>query len=154
MMRARTTTKTVSAMELQAGFEKEPDQDIARIGLSMPLSLFHQKNEEKKIAALSIAQERFSLEKYRRKLALQKEQLHKERKRLLEIIGENRQLLSQQQKMLHMFEEGYKIANVNLLELQNIKNRLIQTHKAQIALQKALDTNTITQNYLNGVYND
>jgi cobalt-zinc-cadmium efflux system outer membrane protein len=53
-----------------------------------------------------------------------------------------------------MFEDAYKIANVNLLELQNIKNRVIQTKEALIKIQTAIDQNTITTNYIAGAYNE
>lgn len=154
LAKTRTETKTVETYELLAEYEKEPDQDIMRLGISLPVALFHQKNEEKKIASLSIQQEVYSLEKYRQTLSLKREKLQKEYHILQEIQLENHRLLKEQKNLLTMFEEGYKIANINLLELQNIKNALIQTKKEQITLQIELEQNIIYQNYLNGAYND
>jgi cobalt-zinc-cadmium efflux system outer membrane protein len=152
--KTRTSTKTIDSYELLAEYEQEPEQNIIRLGISLPMPLFHQKDEEKKIAALAIQEKHYTLEKFQQKLSLLKEKYIKEHLLLQELQRNNQHLLKEQKKMLEMFEEGYKIANINLLELQNIKNALIQTQKEQITIQTELDQNIIYQNYLNGAYHD
>lgn len=152
--RAATQTQTVTAFGLKAEYEKEPDQDIVRVGVSLPLGIFNRKHEEKAIARLALANRNFTRQKLQARFALLRKKLSGELSVLEPLSRQNATLLEAQQKMLGLFEEGYKIANINLLELQNIKNSLIQTRKEQIDIQKALDLNTIKQNYLNGAYND
>jgi len=62
--------------------------------------------------------------------------------------------LKVQEKLLKMFEDGYKIASINLLELQNIKNQMIKTEESIIKIKSTLDVNTISINYITGAYNE
>jgi len=55
---------------------------------------------------------------------------------------------------MRMYEDGYKIANVNLLALQDAKKRLVDTKERLIKVKIELDRNAIIQNYLQGHYND
>ena len=57
-------------------------------------------------------------------------------------------------ELLKMFEEGYKIANINLLELQDIKNKVIETKERLIQIKTALNQNAIITNYMQGNYNE
>jgi len=153
-MRAQTTTKIVPSIQLEAEFEKEPEQDITRLGIGVPLPLFNRKAEEKEIAKLSVQKERFTLKKFRQKLFMKRKKLYEMRKYLKDLKQSNSNLIAEHRQLLKSFQEGYKIANINLLELQSVKRELIKVQKRQIAIQKALDANTINLNYLNGAYND
>ncbi|MDQ7069126.1 MAG: hypothetical protein Q9M40_14850 [Sulfurimonas sp.] len=53
-----------------------------------------------------------------------------------------------------MYEEGYKIANTSLLQLQDIKNKVIQTREQIIQTDTALNKNAIYTNYNQGNYNE
>ncbi len=66
----------------------------------------------------------------------------------------DQEILEDEKELLTMFEDGYRIANVNLLALQDIKNRLIETKARLIRIKIELDRNVINRNYLQGNYND
>jgi hypothetical protein len=53
-----------------------------------------------------------------------------------------------------MYEDGYKIANIKLIELQTLKSQMIETQQKAIALQRQIDTNIINYNYNAGAYNE
>ena len=53
-----------------------------------------------------------------------------------------------------MYEDGYKIANINLVELQLIKNQMISTKEKLIEIQTQKEKNIIGYNYLTGAYNE
>ena len=72
----------------------------------------------------------------------------------MELMSKNTTTLKTQEKLLKMFEDSYKIANVNLLELQIIKNKTIKTEEFIIKIKSALNINTINTNYTTGTYND
>jgi cobalt-zinc-cadmium efflux system outer membrane protein len=57
-------------------------------------------------------------------------------------------------ELLNMFQDAYKIANINLLELQDIKNKVIETKQRLIKIQTALNQNAIISNYIQGSYNE
>ncbi len=152
--KARVDSRKVTSFSLFTEYEKEPDQDIVRAGIRLPVALFNRGEAERKIASLSIRQRTYAIERYKAKNAILQKRLRRERTLLLRLRDDTRQLLREQRSMLKMLEEGYKIANVNLLELQEVKNSMIQTRKRSIEIATKLDLNTIRQNYLNGVYND
>jgi cobalt-zinc-cadmium efflux system outer membrane protein len=53
-----------------------------------------------------------------------------------------------------MYEDGYEISNINLLQLQDIKNRVIETKRTLIQIHTALNQNAIYTNYTQGSYNE
>ena len=53
-----------------------------------------------------------------------------------------------------MYKDGYKIANINLLQLQDIKNKVIETKRVLIKIQTAFNQNAIYTNYSKGSYNE
>ncbi len=68
--------------------------------------------------------------------------------------SKNKETLKTQIKLLEMFEDAYKIASINLLELQNVKNRVIKTKESLIKIHTALNQNAIFTNYIAGAYNE
>ena len=63
-------------------------------------------------------------------------------------------LINAQQELLLMYEDGYKIANINLVELQLIKNQMIRTQEKLIDINRQKENNIIEYNYLTGAYNE
>lgn len=141
-------------VNLNAEFEKEPEQDIYRVGVGIPLAIFNKKDEESSIAMLEAKQLSHLSALEKKSINLQLKQLSFENSALLDLKKSNEKILKDEEELLGMFQEGYKIANVNLLELQDIKNRLIKTQEQLINIRTAQERNIITQNYLLGDYNE
>jgi len=147
-------SETFKSYELTAGFEKEPEQSILRVGISLPLPLQHNRAEEKTLAKLKMQQ-----------LILDKEQLllsnHNNKKMLKSAINERTQqyqalklVKKEQQSLTNLLTEGYQIAQGSLFELMLSKNRLIQTKKQLLQTQKEINMQNIALCYLQGAYND
>ncbi|MDT8339183.1 MAG: TolC family protein [Sulfurimonas sp.] len=141
-------------VNLNAEFEKEPEQNIYRVGVAIPLAIFNKKDEESSIATLEAKQLSHLSALEEKSINLQLKQLSFENSALLNLKKSNEKILKDEEELLGMFQEGYKIANVNLLELQDIKNRLIKTQEQLINIRTAQERNIITQNYLLGDYNE
>ncbi|MCK9491011.1 MAG: TolC family protein [Sulfurimonas sp.] len=144
----------VKWVDISAEYENEPDQDVFRVGASIPLAIFNDSKQEMQIAKLEADKTHFLIENQEAKLSIEIKRLNKQRDLLLLLKSKNEKTLKTQIKLLDMFEDGYKIASINLLELQNIKNRVIQTKESLIEIETSLSKNIITNNYLIGVYND
>lgn len=144
----------IEDVNLYAEYESESSQSVARIGVSLPLALFNTRSQEKQIAQLKIKQTNLIIEENNTQLALQKSKMKKQREKLLSLKEKNSKILISELELLKMFQEGYRIANINLLELQNIQNRVIETKKRLINIKTALNQNAITSNYILGNYND
>ncbi|EQB40627.1 hypothetical protein M947_02130 [Sulfurimonas hongkongensis] len=141
-------------IDINAQYESEPDQDIFRVGASIPLAIFNTSKEERRIAKLEADKAQLLIQNQEAKLSTEMSRLKKQRDLLLLLKSKNEQTLKTQIELLEMFEDGYKIASVNLLELQNIKNRVIKTKESLIKIETTLNQNIITNNYLLGAYND
>jgi len=153
---AKATLKSnrVEWIDLFAEFESEPNQNISRVGVNFPLTLFNTKSEEVQIAKLQSKRTTLLIKNQTTKLSLKFSQLSKERSSLALLQKKSEKILLSEEELLKMFQDGYRIANINLLQLQDIKNRLISTKRDLIEIQAALDTNAILQNYNQGYYND
>jgi len=151
---AEVNSNAVEWASLFAEYEVEPEQEIARIGLSIPLAVFNTKSQEKTIASLEAKKSALLVSNETRKLDIETKRLNSQRDTLRILKSQNENILTTQNELLEMFQEGYKIANINLLELQDIKNKLIQTKEDLIQIQSSLDQNTIYTNYLQGSYNE
>ncbi|MDY0233399.1 MAG: TolC family protein [Sulfurimonas sp.] len=141
-------------IDLSAEYESELDQDIFRVGASIPFAIFNSSKEERQIAKLEADKATLLIQNQETKLSIEISRLQKQRDLLLLLKSKNKEILKTQIELLEMFEDGYKIASVNLLELQNIKNRVIKTKESLIKIETAQNQNIITNNYLVGAYND
>ena len=141
-------------MNLYAEYEAEPDQSIARVGIKIPLAVFNTKTEEKRIADLQEKQSGLLLQNQRITLSNNLARLKKELLILQSVVSSTQKLYNSQKELLKMYEDGYKIANINLIELQNIKNQMIQTKEKEITLQNKINKNIVIYNYEVGEYND
>jgi cobalt-zinc-cadmium efflux system outer membrane protein len=150
----KVNINSVEWMNVFAELENEPNQDIYRVGLNFPLTFFNNRSEEKTIS--SIKAKRFGLlaEDENRGLHVEMIRLKKERNTLEKLEKNSKKILKTEIRLLNMYEDGYKIANINLLQLQDIKNRLIETKKSLIYINTALQKNAIYTNYNQGSYSE
>lgn len=154
LSQAMLNTNKVEWMNVFAELENEPDQDITRIGINFPLAVFNTKSQEVQIAKLQAARSGLLIDNQQRQLSIDMSRLQKERSSLNILQDKNQEILTSEEELLKMYQDGYKIANFNLLQLQDIKNKLIQTKRSLIQIKTALDQNAITSNYNQGLYND
>jgi cobalt-zinc-cadmium efflux system outer membrane protein len=151
---AQLNTNKVTSLDLNLAYEKEPDQDIYRFGISVPLAVFNTKDQERQLAKLQAKQSQILLSYTEKKLDFQTLSLEKKRELLLKLKTDNLKTLEHQKELLSMFEDAYKIAKTNFIALQNIKNNLIKTQESLIQTNIALQKNAIELNYLYGAYNE
>jgi len=152
--KAKLNANKIEWMNLYAEYEAEPDQSIARVGIKIPLAVFNTKTEEKRIADLQEKQSGLLLQNQRITLSNNLARLKKELLILQSVVSSTQKLYNSQKELLKMYEDGYKIANINLIELQNIKNQMIQTKEKEITLQNKINKNIVIYNYEVGEYND
>jgi cobalt-zinc-cadmium efflux system outer membrane protein len=69
---------TLENIELFSEMEVEPDQDIFRVGVSIPLSIFHDKSEEKQLGKIAIHNQKLTIASQERALGLELSQLQEE----------------------------------------------------------------------------
>ena len=140
--------------ELNTELEKEPDQSIFRLGVSIPLAINHDRSQERMLAKLQ--QNQVALERQQLAVTLknQKQMLQSAIKELTAQYHALQNLQKEQQELTALLQEGYTISKGSLFELMTAKNRLIQTRKALLQTQKTINEKKIELRFLQGAYND
>lgn len=154
LSKAQLLENKVQWLNLYGEYEKEPDQNILRVGIEVPLAVFNTKKEERSLAKLKAQQSVLMVENEKRLLSHTLRALQEGRTALEQLLISTQELYLSQRELLGMYEDGYKIANVNLLELQSIKNEMIQTQEKKIQLEKKIQQNIVQHNYVTGAYNE
>lgn len=150
----RLYSNKIEWVNLYAEYEGKPNDDIYRVGLNIPLALFNTKKEERQKALLEAKRAKLLAENSSRSLSIRLKALKKERTLLYELVQRFEAGLKDGEELLGLFEEGYRIANVNIVQLQQVKAALIKTKASLIEARAKLELNIIETNYLQGKYND
>jgi cobalt-zinc-cadmium efflux system outer membrane protein len=145
---------SIESIEFFSELEKEPDQDIFRVGVSIPLPTFNTKNEEKQLEKIKIANQTLRIVNQERLLLLEIEQLKSENSQLEQLKQRNQSLISSQEELFNMYQQSYRIAKVNLLKLQQIKEQRIINQEKILESNFAIEQNNIKINYLQGAYSE
>ena len=151
---AEVSSNKIEWLNVYAEYENEPDQDIARVGVSIPLAIFNTKSQEKQIALLEAKKSDLLVSNEMKKVSVELRRLQNERKSLTAMASKYQKLITDEMQLLEMFQKAYKISNINLLSLQDIKNKVVKTKEALINIQTALNENAILTNYIQGNYNE
>ena len=144
----------VEKVNIYGGVEKEPDQSILRLGLSLPLPLLHQKKEERQLAKLRLQQLGIEQRQYENEIANTRQSLKASLSSLIHAYRENRQLVREQRSIVRLLQEGYKLSGEKLFELVSEQKRLIDNQKSLLNLEKEINQLHITLRYIQGYYNE
>ena len=150
----RMNESSINTYSLQAGIEKEPDQSIFRLGVSIPLPVRNNKEEEKALARLKMQQLQLDSAQLEIDLHAKKLMLKSSIKEL-SAQYEALTILKREQKSLNaLLLEGYKISQGSIFEMMNTKNKRIQTQKSLLQTQKIINNQKIELRFIQGYYND
>jgi cobalt-zinc-cadmium efflux system outer membrane protein len=145
---------SIESIEFFSELEKEPDQDIFRVGVSIALPMFNVKSEERQLEKIKIANQALRMVNQERLLLLEIEQLKSENSQLEQLKQRNQSLISSQEELFNMYQQSYRIAKVNLLKLQQIKEQRIINQEKILESNFAIEQNNIKINYLQGAYSE
>jgi outer membrane protein TolC len=145
---------SVESIEFFSELEKELDQDIFRVGVSIALPTFNVKSEERQLEKIKIANQTLRIVNQERLLLLEIEQLKSENSQLEQLKQSNESLISSQEELFNMYQQSYRIAKVNLLKLQQIKEQRIINQEKILESNFAIEQNNIKINYLQGAYSE
>ena len=145
---------TMQSIQLFSEIEVEPDQDIFRVGVSIPLPMFNKNSQEKQLAKIAINNQKLALASAKRSLDLELLQLQSEIEEKELVKANYEALVEEQNRLLEMYQLGYKLAKVNLLKLSNIKKELLKTKENLLVTSFSIEKNIIKINYLKGAYHE
>lgn len=147
-------SNTIDSFDIYYSYSQEPDQDVNKVGISVPLPIWNIKSQEGKIAKLQAQKTDLLVEKEKQQAFMEYEKLIKERDLLEKLQIENENVLKLQTQTLEMLIEKLKISQISIIDIQNAKAKLIQTMTDIINIKTALNQNAIFINYIQGEYND
>lgn len=147
-------SNTFDSFNLTASYDNEPDQTVNRIGIGIPLPIFNNKSQERKIAILENKRNQLLILNRNTQLNRELMKLHKQRDSLKIQLKNNKEVLKMKNQLLEMYIEKYKISQASILELQTVKNSIVQKKKELIQTKSALNINAINLNYLQGSLNE
>jgi len=145
---------SIDSVEVFSELEREPDQSVFRVGVSIALPTFNLNNEEKQLEKINIANQKLLSRNQENILTIQIEQLKAENQELEQLKEGYQSLIESQEKLFEMYQKSYAIAKVNLLKLQQIKEKRIQNQKKILENSFAIEQNIIKINYLQGAYSE
>lgn len=154
VLEAGVYSHKVEGIDLVVEYEKEDDQNIARIGVNIPLAVLNQRSQERRAALLRAEESKLLFENQSSYNDTEIRRLTSERSSLQKLKAKNEDMLNTELELSAMLEESYDISNVNLLRLYEMKDRVVSTKKELIHVKSALNQNTIKLNYLRGGYNE
>jgi len=152
--KAKLNSNQLEWIALRAEYEKEPDQDIYRVGVNIPLVIFNSKQEEQKIAKIQTKRTALLVEQKEHSNAVELQKTLHLLQKLTTLQQSTKALKNAQNELLIMYEDGYKIANIDLIELQLIKNQMIGTQQKLIELKIQKEQYIVHYNYLTGAHNE
>jgi len=154
LSQAKVSSHKIEWFNVYGEYENVPNQDIARVGVTIPLAIFNTKSQEKQIAILEAKKSDLLFSNEMKKVNVELRRLENERKSLQAMVLKYQNLITSEMQLLEMFQKAYKISNINLLSLQDIKNKVIKAKESLINIQTALNKNAILTNYIQGNYNE
>lgn len=142
------------SFEVYTGIENEPDQSILRLGISVPIPLLNNKEEEKMIAKLKMQQLELDNAQLSIEIDAQKRLLAESISELAQQYSTLKLLNAEQQTLTDLLQEGYSISKGSIFVMMNAKNKHIQTQKSLLQTHKMINNQKIELRFLQGTYND
>ncbi len=150
----KTFDHKIKSIELFGELEKEPDQDVKRVGVSISIPLFNLNSKEAQLSKIRATKSKLMVKELKIRQQLEIKNLLFSISNLKSQYTLNKTQYLKLNKLLALFEEGYKISKGSLLELIDIKNRVIQKRKKLFQIQKEINLKQIQLNFIQGKYND
>ena len=144
----------IEEVEFFTEMENEPDEDVLKIGISIPLPIFNKKSEEKQLAKIAIKNEELRLTSQQQALELQVAQLENEINKEEDLRVSYEELVLEKRALLSVYAKGYALAKVNLLEINEMKKDILKTKGKILESKFEIEKNIIKLNYLKGAIDD
>ena len=144
----------IESIELFSEIEKEPNEDIFRVGISIPLPLYNHKSQEKELVKIERNQQQLQQKSQERLLNIKLEQLKNRQEQISQAKEQYQKRLEEQEQLFLMYKQGYEVAKVNLIELQKSQQQRIKIQKKIAILEMKYKKNIVKINYLRGAYSE
>jgi cobalt-zinc-cadmium efflux system outer membrane protein len=145
---------TIEMIELFSEIEKEPQEDIFRVGISVPLPLYNTKSQERALAKITRSTQIAKQESREYLVGIRLQQLKRKQEQIKETKEQYQKRLDEQEQLFEMYKQGYDFAKVNLFKLQESQKRMVEIQESLSLLEMRYEKNIVTINYLKGAYHE
>ena len=153
LAQAKVYGHNLQNIDLVVNYEKEPESEIVRAGISFAFPLF-KKEQERRIALLKAKEMEAKKEVLQKTLQIYKNELLQRFVFLQNRAKALQKAKTKLQNLLHLYEESYRIDKSSLLDLINTKDELIATQNALLNIFYEVNILVIEANYLKGNNHD
>ena len=143
----------IESIEIFGEVEEDINQDIIRVGISMPIPIFNSKSQEKQLAKIELANSDIIDKAQDRRFRLEIVNLKKEIKTLKSLKQSYQSEIKKAQKLLKLYQNGYRLAQINLLKLNILKQKLLESKSNILKVDTLIQKSIIKINYLQGSQN-
>ncbi len=145
---------SIETVELFSEIEKDPQEDIFRMGISVALPLYDTKSQERALAKIARSTQVDKQENREYQIEIKLKQLYQRQQQIEETQEQYRRRLEEQEQLFRMYKQGYDIAKVNLFKLRESQKRMVEIHESLSLLEMRYEKNIVTINYLKGAYHE
>jgi cobalt-zinc-cadmium efflux system outer membrane protein len=144
----------IETIEVFSEIEKDPQEDIFRVGISVPLPFYDTKSQERALAKIARSTQIAKQESREYLVGIKLKQLHQRQQQIEETKVQYQSRLEEQKQLFEMYKQGYDIAKVNLFKLQESQKRMVEIQESLSLLEMRYEKNIVTINYLRGAYHE
>ena len=145
---------SLESIEVFSELEREPDQDVFRIGISIDLPTFNLKSEERQLEKIKIANQKLRIAEQEKLLTIQIAQLKYEVSKLKALNDEYRSSILEKKELFEIYKKSYELAKVNFLKLQKTLQNIVTTEEKILENSLSIEESIIKINYLQGGYSE
>ena len=152
--RFELSSKLFNEVELFAEVEREKDQKITRVGVALPLPIWHQKDIESEISKLELQKTKIK-NSYAIKILNKRLEWLKQKIERVELLKDKKSsLLQKQKRLLKIYNQSFKTQKDSFFKIYNLKKEFFKTKEEIYQIDYLQQMVVVEINHLKGVYHD
>lgn len=152
--RFELSSKLFNEVELFAEVEREKDQKITRVGVALPLPIWHQKDIESEISKLELQKTKIK-NSYAIKILNKRLEWLKQKIERVELLKDKKSsLLQKQKRLLKIYNQSFKTQKDSFFKIYNLKKEFFKTKEEIYQIDYLQQMVVVEINHLKGAYHD
>ncbi len=150
----KSAAKKVRRIDFVLEYEKEPDQDIYRAGVVIPLTNMQMVRQQERLALMQERAAKLQLQKSRYALATHLQGLIDEAKLLQRELAEAHKLVAKAQEAWDLSLRALRLRAATMTEILQARRSLLQARKSVLETDYELQKRIIQIRFIQGAYDD
>ncbi len=152
MYQRKNAAKKIRRIDFVLEYEKEPDQDIYRVGVAIPLVDSGMVRQQERLALMKERAVKLQMQKSRYELAMRLQALKQEAKLLQKELMETRKLVAKEQEALDVSLRAFGLRAASMTQIVQARRSLLQAEQALLKTQYEFQKRIIQIRFFQGAY--